>query len=802
MSKEKIKKTKKRIKAFWIIVSIPVIFLFILFIIISTDSLKFFADEPLSYMPDFEELENPKSNLSSEIFSADQKLLGKYYRQNRTVVSFDNLPQNLVDALVATEDIRFYDHSGIDPRGLGRVIFKTILMGDKGSGGGSTITQQLAKNLFPRTTKKGSKLAYVASMIITKFKEWVIAVKLERNYTKEEILAMYFNTVPFGSQAYGIKAAARTFFNLAPDSLNLEQAALLVGVVNAPTLYSPYRNPENSLKRRNNVVLAQMLKYGYINRQVYDSIRKIPIKLDYTVQSHKSGRGNYFREYLRTTLTKKKPERKNYSKWAYQNFKEDSIEWLENPLFGWCNKNIKPNGKPYDIYSDGLKIYTTINFEMQRYAEDAVKEHMGGYLQPLFFKTKKGRSKAPFDWRVTKKEIARILYLAMTRSERYRVLKLAKIDSAAIMKNFKTPTKMKVFSWHGDIDTIMTPIDSIRYYKYFLHAGVMSLEPQTGYVRAYVGDINYRHFKFDNVKLARRQVGSTFKPIIYTMAMMPGGYSPCHKVPNVPVTFEMPEGQDDYTPKFSTGGGLKKYEGKMVTLKFGLAQSMNQISAWVMQKFNPETAVKLAKKMGIKSFIPAVPSICVGAAEIKLSEMVGAYSTYINKGVYVQPIFVTRIEDKNGNIISTFKPKRNEVISEGTAYRMLNLMQGVVDGGTSVRLRYKYGFKNQIAGKTGTTNDNSDGWFIGIVPNLLTGVWVGGEERSIRFASGAYGQGASMALPIWALYMQSVYANEDLGISKANFEIPEDDDGVETDCSKYYQENENTETVLPDNDIY
>jgi len=784
----KTKKGKKRIKIFWIIISIPAIFLFILFTIISTNSLKYFVDGPLAYMPKFEELENPKSNLSSEIFSADQKLLGKYYHQNRTVVSFDNLPQNLVDALIATEDIRFHSHSGIDPRGLGRVIFKTILMGDRGSGGGSTITQQLAKNLFPRTPRSSSKLANAASMVITKFKEWVIAVKLERNYTKEEIIAMYFNTVPFGSQAYGIKAAARTFFNTVPDSLNLEQAALLVGVVNAPTYYSPVRNPENSLNRRNNVVLAQMLKYGFIKQQIYDSIKKIPLDLNLNVQSHKSGKGTYFREYLRTLLAKKKPEKDNYSKWAYQNFKEDSAEWKDNPLFGWCNKNEKPNGKPYDIY--------------QRYAEDAVKEHMGGYLQPLFFKTKKGRSRAPFDWRVSKKQIVRIYYLAMIRSERYRVLKNENVDSAAIMKNFKTPTKMRVFSWKGDIDTVMTPMDSIKYYKHFLHAGLMSIEPQTGYVRAYVGDINYRHFKFDNVMLARRQVGSTFKPIIYTGAMMPGRFSPCYKVSNVPVTFDMPKGQEPYTPKFSTGGHLSKYTGKMVTLKFGLAQSMNQISAKVLKLIGIKLVLELAKKMGIKSFIPDVPSICVGAAEIKLSEMVGAYTTFINKGVYVEPIFVTRIEDKNGNIISIFKPKKNQAISEGTAYRMIRLMQGVVDGGTSTRLRYKYKFKNEIAGKTGTTNDNSDGWFIGTVPNLLTGVWVGGEERSIRFASGAYGQGASMALPIWALYMQSVYANDKLGISKANFEAPKEDDGVETDCSKYNQKHKDDDSTSPDKDIY
>jgi len=387
----------------------------------------------------------------------------------------------------------------------------------------------------------------------------------------------------------------------------------------------------------------------------------------------------------------------------------------------------------------------------------------------------------------------------MIRSEGYRVLRGAKVDSAAIVKSFNTPTRMHVFSWKGDIDTVMTPVDSIRYYKYFLHAGLMSMEPQTGYVRAYVGDINYRHFKFDNVMIAKRQVGSTFKPLIYTIAMMPGGFSPCHKIPNVPVTFKMPEGQDDYTPRFSTSSR----DGEMISLKTGLALSLNQVSAWIMSQYNPKIFVKLARKMGIVSFIPEVPSICVGAAEIKLSEMVAAYDTYMNKGVYVEPIFVTRIEDKNGNIISTFKPKKREVISEGTAYRMVSLMRGVVDGGTSRSLRYKYKFTNEIAGKTGTTNDNSDGWFIGMVPNLITGVWVGGEERSIRFASGAYGQGSSMALPIWAHYMREVYIDEDLGISKARFEVPDNMDGVEVDCSKYKEtESEFEEIDNPENDIY
>jgi len=789
---------KKAVKAWWTVVFIPVFLTVVLFTLISSGNM-WFVPKNLQFMPTFEELENPESNLAAEIMSADQKLLGKYYRENRTVVKFENLPPVLVNALVATEDIRFYDHSGIDPRGLFRVLFKTVLMGQRSSGGGSTVTQQLAKNLFPRDTKKRSKLAKLAVTIFAKLKEWVIAVKLERNYTKEEILAMYLNTVEFGSQAFGIKSAARTFFDKSPDSLKLEEAAVLVGVLQAPSKFNPIRNTERSKKRRN-VVLSQMKKYGFITQAVFDSTKVLPLKTNYNVQSHKSGLGTYFREYLRKIMTAHKPERKNYASYQSQKFKEDSLNWINNPLYGWCNKNEKPNGEKYNLYSDGLKIYTTINSKMQHYAEQAVKEHMGGYLQPLFFKTQKGHRKAPFHWKVTEKQIRRILYLAMIRSERYRVLRdETKLDSAAIIKNFNTPTHMNVFSWKGDIDTVMTPMDSIRYYKYFLHSGLLSMEPQTGYVRAYVGDINYRHFKFDNVMIAKRQVGSTFKPLIYTIAMMPGGFSPCHKIPNIPVTFKMPEGQNDYTPRFSKSSR----DGQMISLKTGLALSLNQVSAWIMKQYNPATFVNLAKKMGIVSFIPEVPSICVGAGEIRLSEMVAAYDTYVNKGVYVEPIFVTRIEDKNGNIISTFKPKKREVISEGTAYRMLNLMQGVVDGGTSRSLRYKYKLTNEIAGKTGTTNDNSDGWFIGMVPNLVTGVWVGGEERSIRFASGVYGQGSSMALPIWAHYMREVYIDEKLGISKARFELPDNMEGVEIDCSKYKEkESEFEEINNPENDIY
>ncbi len=792
-------KKKKAVRIFWVLFILPILFVIGLFAFISLGG-ENLPRTNIRYMPDFKELENPKSNLASQVFSSDQKLLGKYYyEENRTVVEFENLPSHLVNALIATEDARFYDHSGIDMRGLGRVLFKTVIMG-KNTGGGSTISQQLAKNLFPRDTKKRSKLERMAVLIFTKLKEWVIAVKLERNYTKEEILAMYFNTVPFGSMTYGIKSASKTFFNCSPSELKQEEAAVLVGLVQAPSRLHPVRNKKRSTKRRN-VVLEQMHKYGYLKRKECDSLKRLPLVTKYSVQSHSHGIGTYFREYLKQFLTAKKPERKHYPSYALQNFIEDSLRWAHNPLYGWCRKNTKPNGETYNLYNDGLKIYSTINSKMQKYAEDAMTEHMGGYLQPLFYKTKKGKRKAPYHWKLTNRQIKRSYELAIRRSERYRVLKrVMKLDSAAIMKNFNTPTHMTVFAWGGDKDTMMTPLDSIKYYKYFLHAGLMSMEPQTGYIRAYVGDINYDHFKFDNVMQTRRQVGSTFKPIIYSLAMMPGGYSPCHKIPNVPVTFSIPN-QPDYTPRFSKS---ERLDGKMISLKQGLAASLNQVSAWILKRYSPKMAIKLARQMGIQSEIPEVPSICVGAAEIKLSEMVGAYGTFANQGIWVEPIIVTRIEDKNGNVLAKFKAKKHEVMSQGTAYRMIDMMKAVVQSGTSTKIWRKYKITNPVAGKTGTTNDNSDGWFIGMVPNLVTGVWVGGEERGIRFNYGGHGQGSSMALPIWGLYMQSVYANSSLDISKSRFPYPDSMDGIEVNCSKYKDESETTEEDLLENseDIY
>ncbi|MBI4649207.1 MAG: transglycosylase domain-containing protein, partial [Bacteroidia bacterium] len=708
-------------------------------------------------MPSFEELENPKSNLASEIYSCDQKLLGKFYIENRTFVNFEDLSPYLVDALVATEDVRFEEHSGVDSKAIVRVLYGLFTGTHKG--GGSTITQQLAKNLFPRDTVKyetGIKKRF--KLMLTKFKEWVTATRLEKRYTKEEIIVMYLNTVPYGSQTFGIKSAARTFFDVSPDSLKIEQAALLIGVLKAPSYFSPVMNPDRAINRRN-VVLRQMYKYGKIPQEVNDSLSELPLGLKFRIQDHKAGLATYFREYLRKIMTATE--------------ENNPEEWKNNPLFGWCNKNFKPDGTPYNIYKDGLKIYTTINYRMQQYAEKAMIKHLKEYLQKEFFKEQKSRAKAPFAWNFSDKDIEEMMQRYKKTSERYRVLKNKGISLDSIEKVFKTPVPMRVFKWNGDKDTIMKPIDSIRYYKYYLHTGFMSYEPQTGYVRAYVGGINYKHFQFDNVTLTKRQVGSTFKPYIYSIAMMEG-ISPCYEVPNIPVVFDMPEGQPDWIPH---NAGKTGKEGEMVTLKWGLANSVNFISAWLMKQYSPLKVLKLMEKMGINiSKIERVPSICLGTPEISLYEMVGAYSTFVNKGVFTKPIFVTRIEDKNGNVIQTFTAERKEAMSEESAYLMLELLKGVIQFGTSVRLwlpSYPYKLNNEIAGKTGTTDDYSDGWFIGITPNLVSGAWVGGEERSIHFRGITMGQGATMALPIWAWYMKDVYADSALGYSpKDKFEKP------------------------------
>ncbi len=757
----------------------------------------------LGYIPPFDELENPKTNLATEVYSSDGVLLGKYYNENRTIVQFEDLSPNIVNALLATEDIRFYEHSGIDMRALARVAVKTVLLGQS-AGGGSTITQQLAKNLYKmrehQIIKKQSSIAKKFDLVIKKFQEWVTAVKLEKNYTKDEIMVMYLNTVTFGHNAYGIKSASYIFFGKTPDSLNIEEAAVLVGLLRAPTKYSPILHPENSIKRRNTVI-TQIQKYqkklhkltGYPIKpdSYYDSLRSLPLNVHYHKETHNQGLATYFREFLRLYITAKKPDKSQYPSWRQQDYIEDSLRWINDPLYGWCNKNLKPDGSPYNVYRDGLKIYTTINSNMQKYAEYAVAWHLGTGPEPLqevFEKHLKYRKNPPFDNNLTKKQIEKIMETSMKRSERWIMMKKNGVPEDKIKESFYKPVRMTIFSWHGDIDTTMTPYDSILYYKRILRAGLVSIEPQTGYIRAYVGGLNYNYFKFDHVMESRRQVGSTFKPFVYTLAMMPGGYSPCYKVLNIPYTIDVWNNgkKEAYTPTFSKS----KYDDQLITLKTGLALSLNQISAWVIKQYGPEAVIKIARSMGIQSPLPPVYSLCVGAAEVKLIEMTSAYCTYANKGIHVSPLFVTKIVDKYGNTLATFTPKKNQAIDEVTAYKVIELMRGVVNYGTSARLRFKYHFKGDIAGKTGTTNDNSDGWFIGITPHLVTGVWVGGEERSIRFSSTALGQGANMALPIWAKYMQQVYADPTLPYKETDvFEKPPQLDESEIDCDEFNQNN-------------
>jgi penicillin-binding protein 1A len=748
---EKKVSTSRIIKFLWLSFVVGII-LFVLF---------FFAISKgwLGEMPTLEELENPKTNLASEVYSADQVLLGKYYIEDRSTVSYDEISPNMVHALVATEDVRFYEHAGVDVRALMRV-FKGVVTG-KHAGGGSTITQQLAKNMFPR----GERLSK-PKMVLRKFQEWVIATQLEYNYTKNEIMAMYLNIVTYGNNAFGIKTAAKTYFAKTPAELNLEEAAILVGMLRAPTYYNPVRNPEHALRRRS-VVFSQMKKYKFITQNEYDSLITLPLDMSrYQRQDHKLGLATYFREYLRGQLKT------------------------------WCKTHYKADGAPYNLYRDGLKIYTTINSRMQTHAEEAVAEHLGKELQPAFFKHWKNRryKHAPF-YRLSNKEYDRIMTSGMKRSSRYYWLNRRGVSEDSIKKVFDTPVEMRVFSWKGDIDTTMTPMDSILYYKYFLQVGMMSVDPHTGYIRAYVGGINYTHFQYDHVIVGKRQVGSTFKPFVYASAMQELGYTPCTKVPNVAVRFEMPNGQPPYIPKNSDDDK----EGEMVTLKWALANSVNYISAYLIKRVGPEKVVSIARAMGVKSDIEPVPAICLGTPSLSVYEMVGALATFANKGQYRKPIFMTRIEDKNGNTIATFTSESNDALDERTAYLMLGLMKGVVDLGTGRRLRFRYKLTNPIAGKTGTTDNNSDGWFMGLTPDLVSGVWVGAEDRSVHFRSTSLGQGANMSLPIWALYMQKVYADDKIKISKGDFERPPGFN-VELDCEKLDKSQQDENQVVQDID--
>lgn len=768
-------------------------------------------------LPTFEELENPKSNLASEIYSADQKLLGTYFVQNRSIVKYEDLSPHLVNALVSTEDERYYWHSGVDLYSLARAI---ILMGKRG--GGSTVTQQLAKNLFE--TRQGDK-GLTGGALVQKPAEWIIATRLERRYTKEEIIALYLNTVDFVNGAVGIKSASNVYFNTSPDSLKIEQAAMFIGMLKNPALFNPRRRSELVQDRRN-TVFAQMLRNEKITKEEKDSLSQIPIELDFKTTDHNQGLATYFREYLR------------------------------NELRDWCSTHTKPDGTNYDLYRDGLRIYTTIDSRLQTYAEKAVEGHIREH-QAKFWKDQARNDDAPFRG-VTDAEIESIMLQSMRRSTRYnarldqrqdireryrdyfkykqernahqaeieklykdldraermeeeddyddiekRIKKLKKkseklqpdLDRTwdyyheiwkpfddSLRQEFAQPVEMTIFSWNGEIDTTLTPMDSIRYYKHFLQAGMISMDPHSGFVRAWVGGINYKHFKYDNVKQGSRQVGSTFKPFVYALAMQEG-WSPCQKVLNIPVTFEkerwgLPE---DWTPKNSDD----KFENEEISLKRALANSVNTVTAYVMKKFGPQAVVDLVRKMGITSPIDPYPAICLGTPSLSVYEMTAAHCTFTNKGVYTEPVVITRIEDKSGNVLEEFVPKTHEVMSEETAYTMINLMEGVVRYGSGVRLKYRYKLEPPMAGKTGTTQNQSDGWFIGHTPDLVTGVWVGCEDRAAHFRTIVEGQGASMALPIWALYMKQVYADKSIDISTGPFEKPEGELGVELDCDKY-----------------
>lgn len=728
----------KYLKTLWLIFGGLWVFVFLFFTLLSMGWLGF--------MPSFEELENPRSLQASEVISDDGVVLGFIGLENRSNVTYDQISPNLINALIATEDVRFYKHSGIDSRSLFRVLFKTVIGRHGSSGGGSTITQQLAKNLFPRG--KRSKLG----VVYVKLKEWVVAVKLEHNYSKQEILAMYFNTVDFGSNAYGVKTACKTFFDKSPAEVTVDEAALLVGLLKAPTYYSPILNPDRALSRRN-TVLHQMNKYDYLSDEDYIIYSEKPIDMGhYSPQSHNDGLATYLREYLRTYMK------------------------------DWCKHHRKKDGEYYDVHRDGLKIYTTIDSRMQRYAEQAVRKHFSEEIQPAFERELKARKGNPF-CDISKEQQERFLTQAMKNSDRYRALKAEGLSQKDIRARFDEKVKMRVFTWKGNRDTVMSPWDSLLYYKKFLNAGLMSVEPGTGYVRAYVGGINYRYFKYDNVQ-SHRQVGSTFKPFVYTMALQDLGMFPCTEVPNSQVCFEV-WGKPDWCPKNST----HEREDEMVTLKWALAHSVNWVSAYLMKQGSPEQVINIARKMGVRSSIDAVPAIAVGTPEITVYEMAGAMATFANKGEYVEPIFVTRIEDNKGMVLERFTPQRSEALDEQTAYMMLELMKGVVQSGTGVRLNYRYKlnqYSTAIAGKTGTTQNNSDCWFVGITPRLATAVWTGGELRSIHFRNMTYGQGAAMALPIFAYYMQGIYQDPAIKFYRGDFERPAVP--IEMDCSNFQQE--------------
>lgn len=714
----------------------------------------------IGYMPDLEDLQNPISRYASQVYSVDGKILGTYNmnRENRVHVDYDGISPYLVQALVATEDERFYDHSGIDFIALTRAVVKRGILGQKSAGGGSTITQQLAKQLYSATAKS------TLERLLQKPIEWVIAVKLERFYTKEEIITMYLNYFDFLHNAVGIKTAADVYFDKDPKNLTLTESATLIGLCKNPSYFNPVRYPERCTDRRN-VVLGQMLKAGYLTNEEYQKAHDEPLALNFHRVDHKDGIATYFREFLRQYIMAQKPTLEDYPSWNRVQFTIDSLAWETDPLYGWCNKNHKKNGEPYNVYTDGLKIFTTIDSRMQKYAEEAVLKHVGNYLQPAFTKENRTKPNAPFTNALTAAEVKGILNRSIRQSERYRAMKEQGATESEIQKAFRTPVEMSVFTYHGDIDTVMTPLDSIRYIKSFLRSGFVSMDPHNGAVKAYVGGVDFTHFTYDMATQGRRQVGSTIKPFLYALSMS-NGMSPCDVAPNVQRSY------GNWTPR---NGSRSRY-GQMVTLKWGLAQSNNWISAYLMSRINPQDFLRILRDFGINTY-GVYPSIvlCLGPNEASVCEMVSAYTTFANHGIHCSPMFVSKIEDNEGNVIATFQPRMNEVISEESAYKMLEMLKAVMDGGTGSRMRYKYKVECDMGGKTGTTNRNADAWFMGFTPSLVSGCWVGGEDRDIHFDSTRMGQGANMALPIWAYYMKKVFADRSLGYDpNEKFDIPED----------------------------
>ncbi|MFV0483002.1 MAG: transglycosylase domain-containing protein [Bacteroidales bacterium] len=755
----------------------------------------------LGFVPSFEELENPEGTIASEVISEDDNVLGKYFiaSENRSVLAYEDLPESLVDALISTEDVRFREHAGIDMRSLFRVV-KGVLTGNSSLGGGSTLSQQLAKMLFPRQVN-----ASIPKLIMRKFKEWVIAVKLERSYTKNEIIALYLNRYDFLNLAVGIKSASRIYFNIIPDSLKIEQSAMFVGMAQNSSLYNPVRFPERTLNRRN-VVLNQMEKYEYIDEVTCDSLKQLPLELSFKKEDFKEGLASYAREYIRQYMTAKRPNIENYASWQGDLYEKDLYEWENNPLYGWCEKNKKSNGESYNVYKDGLKIYTTINSRMQGYAENAVKEHLSKVIQPAFNKRLERFRNPPFGNDLSDKMAQDLFWSEIRKTEKYRVLRNEKKSNDEIRAAFDEPHPMQVFTWQGDVDTIMSSLDSIKHYLSYFRSSLISVDVPSGHIKSYVGGPNISHFMYDMVSLGKRQPGSTVKPFLYTLAIQ-NGIKPCKMVPNIPHEFVLPNGRTWVCKNASSAG-----QGQMVSLQWGLQNSVNQVTAWVMKQFSPESMKEIMQRAGIQSRIDPVPSMFLGTSDVTLMELTGAYTMFPNSGVSLTPIIVSHIEDKNGKTLATFRATPHEVVDSNTAYTMVKMMQNVVKSGTARRLTFNRPYGNhteEIGAKTGTTQKHADGWFMGYTPKLVTGVWTGAELRSIRFPDISMGQGAELALPIWGVYMNKVLNDSKItAYSKSDvFEIPSGYNASDYTCGNddnysYYSTDSTNEEAEEFDDLF